>query len=472
MGFDSKQKKRKAAKPAVSPITKRTKVNAVEKKKPETAAPIAATNPGIKPAPTRMKAVDFLSSDDDEEAWAGIEDDKGKSKKAAKVKKNENVKGKGKKSAASKKGKRKGEVEVKESTPESERKKKVVTTTKAGSDVGDDGEEEETILLDVSGGPDSDDSEVEEAEEEVDDRTATLLRGFESSDDERDDEREAEKSNGKEVDGVKFKGARIPGDKKTRKKLGTLVAGREKSIPGIIYLGRIPHGFYEQEMRSYFSQFGEITRLRLSRNKRTGKSKHYAFIEFADVDVAKIVADTMNNYLLFGHILKCKIVPRDDIEVVERLFIGANKRFKPRPGAKLQKAELEKKRTREEWEKKEKAENAKRKRINKKLKSKGIEYEFVAPMVKTPVIEDASIEDAEEAGEAPPVEEVKAVETTVEVEKAIATTADEAVKDVEEVGEAAEEAEVEEKKVAKRAKKAKKTKTKKSTKKKKSSVKV
>ncbi|PWW74045.1 RNA-binding domain-containing protein, partial [Tuber magnatum] len=145
--------------------------------------------------------------------------------------------------------------------------------------------------------------------------------------------------------------------------------------PGIIYLGRIPHGFYEHEMRSYFSQFGEITRLRLSRNKRTGKSKHYAFIEFADADVAKIVADTMNNYLLFGHILKCKIVPRDDIEVVEKLFVGANKCFKLRPGAKLQKAELEKKRTREEWEKKEKAENAKRKGINRKLKSKGIDYE-------------------------------------------------------------------------------------------------
>lgn len=36
---------------------------------------------------------------------------------------------------------------------------------------------------------------------------------------------------------------------------------------GTIYLGRIPHGFHEEEMSSYFSQFGEVTRLRLSRNK-------------------------------------------------------------------------------------------------------------------------------------------------------------------------------------------------------------
>ena len=212
-------------------------------------------------------------------------------------------------------------------------------------------------------------------------------------------------------------------------------------------------------MRSYFSQFGEITRLRLSRNRRTGKSKHYAFIEFADADVAGIVADTMNNYLLFGHILKCKIVLRDDIEVVEKLFVGANKRFKPRPGAKLQKAELEKKRTREEWRKKEKAENSKRRGINKRLKRKGIDYEFDAPMVKTPVIENAA-----KAAEAPPVEEAKTAETTVEVEKIVTVAA----KEVEEVEETVEKAEVEEK-VAKKAKKAK---TKKSTKKKKSSIKA
>jgi nucleolar protein 15 len=37
---------------------------------------------------------------------------------------------------------------------------------------------------------------------------------------------------------------------------------------GVVYLGRIPHGFYEEQMRAYFSQFGDISRLRLSRNKK------------------------------------------------------------------------------------------------------------------------------------------------------------------------------------------------------------
>jgi len=135
-------------------------------------------------------------------------------------------------------------------------------------------------------------------------------------------------------------------------------------------------------MRSYFSQFGTVTRLRLSRNKKTGRSKHYAFIEFSDGEVAQIVADTMNNYLLFGHILKCKIVPRDNIEYVEQLFKGANKRFKARPTAKIAKALMEKKRPEQDWVKKVDTENRRRKKINSRLQAKGIEYEFEAPLAK------------------------------------------------------------------------------------------
>lgn len=36
----------------------------------------------------------------------------------------------------------------------------------------------------------------------------------------------------------------------------------------MIFLGRIPHGFHEEQMKSYFAQFGDVTRLRLSRNKK------------------------------------------------------------------------------------------------------------------------------------------------------------------------------------------------------------
>jgi len=39
-------------------------------------------------------------------------------------------------------------------------------------------------------------------------------------------------------------------------------------MSAVVYVGRIPHGFYEEQMRAYFSQFGVIKNLRLSRNKK------------------------------------------------------------------------------------------------------------------------------------------------------------------------------------------------------------
>lgn len=48
----------------------------------------------------------------------------------------------------------------------------------------------------------------------------------------------------------------------------------------VVYIGHLPHGFYERELLGFFSQFGKLTRVRLSRSKKSGKAKHYAFLEF------------------------------------------------------------------------------------------------------------------------------------------------------------------------------------------------
>ncbi len=40
---------------------------------------------------------------------------------------------------------------------------------------------------------------------------------------------------------------------------------------------------------------------------QSGASKHFAYIEMSSKSVAEIVAETMDNYLLMGHILKCSV---------------------------------------------------------------------------------------------------------------------------------------------------------------------
>jgi len=84
--------------------------------------------------------------------------------------------------------------------------------------------------------------------------------------------------------------------------------------PGVVYIGHIPHGFYESQMTEFFSQFGDVKKVCLARSRKTGYSKGYAFVEFEFEEVAKIVADTMNNYLMFDKILKCVFVPTENVK--------------------------------------------------------------------------------------------------------------------------------------------------------------
>eukprot|EP01128_Nolandella_sp_AFSM9_P010714 TRINITY_DN743_c7_g1_i1.p1 TRINITY_DN743_c7_g1~~TRINITY_DN743_c7_g1_i1.p1 ORF type:complete len:357 (-),score=144.78 TRINITY_DN743_c7_g1_i1:21-1091(-) len=109
---------------------------------------------------------------------------------------------------------------------------------------------------------------------------------------------------------------------------------------GVIYLGSLPYGFFEAQMRTFFTQFGVVTRLRLSRNKKTGKSKHYAFVEFLDPIVATIVADTMNGYMMYHRIIKCKVV--DPEKIHPKMFKGANKRYMPQNNRQIYKDNVNK----------------------------------------------------------------------------------------------------------------------------------
>ncbi|KAI3406568.1 NOP15 [Candida oxycetoniae] len=146
----------------------------------------------------------------------------------------------------------------------------------------------------------------------------------------------------------------------------------KKPKRGIIYIGRLPSEFQENELKTYFNQFGDITNLKLSRNKKTGKSKHFAFLEFDSYSVAQTAAETMNNYLLFGHLIKCQVVdtPHKD------LFKNAQRKFKVIPVHKIVKDKHDKPKTKQEWEiLVNKFEEAKKKKVQE-LKSKGIDYDL------------------------------------------------------------------------------------------------
>lgn len=216
------------------------------------------------------------------------------------------------------------------------------------------------------------DDEENGATELAADQTAALLAGFSSSEDEADSDDES---------GVAISSLpKAPTTGAIQKRIKQAISNQEdpETTPGVIYIGRIPHGFFEPQMKAYFSQFGDILNLRLARNKKTGASRHYAFVEFASAAVADIVAKTMDKYLLFGHILQVRRVPRE--QITEGLFKGTGRKRKPAPMNRFEGRKLRQGATREIWERRVEMENQRRAEKADRLRDMG--YDFDMPLVK------------------------------------------------------------------------------------------
>ncbi|KAM3916810.1 MKI67 FHA domain-interacting nucleolar phosphoprotein [Leptodactylus fuscus] len=165
----------------------------------------------------------------------------------------------------------------------------------------------------------------------------------------------------------------------------------EALTPGVLYIGHIPRGLFEPQLKEYFGQFGTVTRLRLSRSKKTGGSKGYAFVEFESDDVAKIVAETMNNYLFCERLLKCEFLPPEKVH--PKLFIGCDTIFRKPSQPAVRRYNM--KRTEEQERKMTGKLLEKEKKLRKRLAEKGIDYEFpgfaAMKKVQTSAVTDADV---------------------------------------------------------------------------------
>ncbi|XP_068428617.1 MKI67 FHA domain-interacting nucleolar phosphoprotein [Clinocottus analis] len=142
--------------------------------------------------------------------------------------------------------------------------------------------------------------------------------------------------------------------------------------PGVVYVGHLPHGLFEPQLKSYFEQFGKVLRLRLSRSKKTGGSKGYAFVEFDCDEVAKIVAETMNNYLMGERLIKCHIVEPEKVH--EKLFVCSKKEFRKPSFPAV--ARYNKLHTEEEVTKMKDKLLRKEAKLRKRLAAHGLDYDF------------------------------------------------------------------------------------------------
>lgn len=142
---------------------------------------------------------------------------------------------------------------------------------------------------------------------------------------------------------------------------------------GVLYVGRLPKSVDESGLKRYFKQFGDVLRARVSRNKVTGASRHYAFVEFKDKEVAKVAAETMDNYLLLGHLLKVSVIENPK----ENLFPAKmNLSFREVDWRSKKYDEFHERKTLEQWEELQKKFDQEKKDKAAELAAAGIVYTF------------------------------------------------------------------------------------------------
>ena len=78
-----------------------------------------------------------------------------------------------------------------------------------------------------------------------------------------------------------------------------------------LYVGNLPYQVNVHHLREHFSRYGELQTVRLIKNTRTGRSKGFAFIAFANIKDAKN-ALTENGQDMRGRAIVVRMAkPRD-----------------------------------------------------------------------------------------------------------------------------------------------------------------
>lgn len=166
---------------------------------------------------------------------------------------------------------------------------------------------------------------------------------------------------------------------------------------GIVYIGHIPHGFFEKQIHGYLSQFGDVKDIVVSRSRKTGKSRGYGFVQFEDPIVARIAAETLNGYPLADRVLKAHVVEPEKTH--PGMFRHANRAWRKIPWRNV----------RRQFEEVPVSEEAAHLRLQKlvererlqeeKWKALGIDYEFENSYEKQLMEMSSEEETDDESGE-------------------------------------------------------------------------
>jgi RNA recognition motif-containing protein len=80
-----------------------------------------------------------------------------------------------------------------------------------------------------------------------------------------------------------------------------------------IYVGNMPYGVTEEDLKQSFAAFGEVTSVSIIKDKMSGQSKGFGFVEMASAEQGQAAISGMNGKELKGRKLNVNEArPRQD----------------------------------------------------------------------------------------------------------------------------------------------------------------
>jgi RNA recognition motif-containing protein len=80
-----------------------------------------------------------------------------------------------------------------------------------------------------------------------------------------------------------------------------------------LYVGNLPYSATEEELKTLFGQAGTVTSVAIIKDRETGRSKGFAFIEMSSQDEAQKAISMLTSHMLGGRDLRVSIArPREE----------------------------------------------------------------------------------------------------------------------------------------------------------------
>jgi len=89
-------------------------------------------------------------------------------------------------------------------------------------------------------------------------------------------------------------------------------------MPKKLYIGNLSYDVTDDELNQVFSQCGQVTSAKVVRDRETGRSKGFGFVEMPNDDEATHAVDRMSGFDLKGRPLLVDIAKEPERGVVRR----------------------------------------------------------------------------------------------------------------------------------------------------------